>query len=523
MILAVFSLVDFTVGLAAASWRSKLYPLNWQPGFQDKKKRFLQDYSYAGYKNGERELPSLNNTIIYDLVKDFKADNTGVADASIACQKAIDAAGRNGGGIIFLPQGLYRFDHHILVSRSNIIITGEGPKKTKIYFPSSLSNSSNIVFKGHEQIQQNLLLAKDAGLFSKVLTLESIKGIGVGMDITVGAIISKAFCQEHGMSDYWTAARNKWRPFFRRTVVDINPRTKEVVLDVPIRYPLKKRDKASVQVVTGLLEECGLRFLAVANACIWEDAWQIQRNHIILFDQVKDCWIYNVHSFEPNVSKPKGYHLLSSGIMVKGSKRMSIEMCSMQMAQNRGPGGNGYLFEISQSSEILVKDCVASHGQRNFIQSWDFNTNGCVFLRVHSSEGKKYIGRWDPLGVTAYSGFNHSLSVANLVDSSVIDDGWTIVNNLNENKGAGHSGTQNVFWNIRGKGTVHSAQFGWGYIIGTGKAVRITTSDGLIIKGNTKPIDFVEGQGEAASLRPVSLYEDQLRRRLRFKNQRLWE
>jgi hypothetical protein len=31
------------------SWRSKLYPENWKPGFNDGQGRFLHDFSFAGY------------------------------------------------------------------------------------------------------------------------------------------------------------------------------------------------------------------------------------------------------------------------------------------------------------------------------------------------------------------------------------------------------------------------------------------------------------------------------------------
>jgi hypothetical protein len=41
-----------------ATWRSSLYPENWKPGFKDSNDRFLHDFSYAGYHQGEIDIPT---------------------------------------------------------------------------------------------------------------------------------------------------------------------------------------------------------------------------------------------------------------------------------------------------------------------------------------------------------------------------------------------------------------------------------------------------------------------------------
>jgi hypothetical protein len=114
------------------------------------------------------------------------------------------------------------------------------------------------------------------------------------------------------------------------------------------------------------------------------------------------------------------------------------------------------------------------------------------------------------------------LSVANLVENVTLDHeifeaAWR--GSFGTVPYHAHSGTQNVFWNIRGvvpKAAdgigVISNQFGWGYVIGTqgpGAGVRTT-----VTAGRTEPEDFVEGIGRGATLVPQSLYADQLARRL---------
>ena len=48
--------------------------------------------------------------------------------------------------------------------------------------------------------------------------------------------------------------------------------------------------------------------------------------------------------------------------------------------------------------------------------------------------------------------------MANLVDDSVVDDGWHAVNRTSYSSGASMSATQHVFWILRGSGIIRSVQ-----------------------------------------------------------------
>jgi hypothetical protein len=103
--------------------------------------------------------------------------------------------------------------------------------------------------------------------------------------------------------------------------------------------------------------------------------------------------------------------------------------------------------------------------------------------------------------------------MAVLVDNSTVSDCWKMVNRLSYSSGAGHTATESVFWNVQGDGALTSHQLGRGYVIGTA-GVEVTTEVIDIYESQgTAPEDFVEGLGQAASLVPSSLYEDQLARR----------
>ena len=52
---------------------------------------------------------------LFDAVRDYGTDNTGSTDASAAVQGALDAARANGGGVVYLPAGVYRLESPLTV------------------------------------------------------------------------------------------------------------------------------------------------------------------------------------------------------------------------------------------------------------------------------------------------------------------------------------------------------------------------------------------------------------------------
>ncbi|MCC6490166.1 MAG: hypothetical protein IT364_21960 [Candidatus Hydrogenedentes bacterium] len=498
------------------TWRSALYPEDWTPGFTDTQGRFLHDFSYAGYHYGEETLPEVKGMAVFNAAKDFGADKTGVSDSTAAIQAAIDAAEVDG-GVVFLPTGLYRCDGVLTVNASGVVIRGNGPANTRLYFTKSegMAYSNHITFKGAIYQRSDVPLAQDAEARSFDVRVNDASDLNPGDEISVGWVITDAFVEQHGMSGFWQAFNGTWRPFFRRTIVDIDRGVSPVrlILDVPLRYPALVRDSASVRRETGYITESGIEDLAVSNAVAWDAAWDIYQVHAIMISNAADCWVRNIESFASPYEAAGGYHLQSGGIAVVDSKRITVAECVMQLAQNRGTGGSGYLFEISRGNEILIRDCTGLQGRHNFIQNWDFGTTGCVFLRCYSSGSTNVLTRDLPIGVPAYCEYHHSLATACLVDQCLLEDGWYAGNRKTDSSGAGHTSTQCVFWNTGGAGDLLSFQYGTGYIVGT-ESIKVKTSLGFTMAEGSAPADYVEGQGKGSKLEPQSLYEDQLARRL---------
>jgi len=104
--------------------------------------------------------------------------------------------------------------------------------------------------------------------------------------------------------------------------------------------------------------------------------------------------------------------------------------------------------------------------------------------------------------------------MACLVDSCEINDGWQGGNRKAYSSGAGHSVTQSVYWNSTGTGGIGSWNYGEGYVIDTSVGIGVNTGFHFLgYDDGTNPVDYTEGLGQASSLSPQSLFEDQFIKR----------
>ncbi len=515
LVLIAFALSPFS----AHAWRSALYPLGWTPDYTDSQGRFVHDFSYAGYHNSEVSLPTAGGLTL-NVVTQYGADPTGSTDSNAAIQTAIDDAKTSGGAIVFFPAGIYRCDGQLTIQGDHTVLRGLGPATSRLQFTlatSAVAYDGHIRFQGDVQWGTDVLLDLEGQNRSFHVNTYGASGLSLGQEVAVGWIITPEFVAEHGMTGTWTQFNGQWRPFFRRRIVDIDLSTspETVRLDVPLRHLASRRDSASIRpvihspTVHGYLIECGMEDLGISNAVDPTVALTLNQVQAVQFRHTQDCWVRNVQSFASTIPAAAGAHLQSGGVLIENSNRVTVADSVMQKAQNHGSGGNGYLFQVSRSNEVLFRDCVGATGRHNFIQNWDFGTTGCVWLRCDTS------GATDEYGFLTKSEYHHSLAMACLVDSCAITDGWQGGNRKLQSSGAGHTVTQSVYWNNNGTGTIGSWNYGWGYVIGTGSTLNVTTAYTFLgYYDGTTPEDFKEGLGLAATLEPQSLFEDQLALRL---------
>lgn len=508
--------------------RSVLYPKHWTPGFSlshaaYEQQLFLQDYSYAGYHNGERALPEGGSNIIQ---VDTSVD--GSSDTSGALQSALDQAAVNGGGIVYLPAGLYRIDSPISIEGSNIVLRGAGPKQTRLWFRdgggTTKEQKVNFLVTGasrlNEEDRAGWAITKEGEIFDTSVELANAEGLQAGDDISIAWDITEGFKTEHNSEDYWYHTDlGSRKTFFMRTVTQVDGN--RVHFKVPLRYPVKLRDNPVVLRASGYASENGIDALSFTNSMGVEQAWaSFDQATAIVLRFCKDCWIRNVKSFS---HQGASHHIRSHGITIERSFRVTITDSHLAKTEHLGEGGNGYLFQLSRTNEVLVRDSSGHDGRHNFTINWDFGASGNVFQRIESSGGLVCSSLENQVSGNCSLGpsdFHHALAIANLFDNAKIDDGLQVGNRQQWSVGAGQTGTQNLFWNITGEGDVYSYNQGVGYVIGTGANIDVSTDLGLNswpvshLSPGTAPEDYTELLGESDELVPQSLYDDQLAKRL---------
>lgn len=528
----LFFLITLVVSAACkdtqTEWRSTLYPENWIPGQQDTQGRFLHDFSYAGYHAGEDSLPELTPTI--DVTQSpYNADNSGQQDATLAIQSAINAAIQSGGGVVYLPAGLYRVapqnqkPYALLIQGSNVVLKGAGAGSTFIFNDSTEMREKDIIrvspdaqtkWSWHWVPDTGNRLTTNAIEPAIKIKTENLHNLHVGDWVMLFADTTADWVAEHGMTGKWPP-RAIGGVLFYRKITALNPATNELTIDSPIRYSLKVRDNARVVKVRPHLEEVGVEDLSIGMRQVPRNelddneynvpgttSYRIHQSHMITFNHVVNGWIRRVNSYRPS-GNTDNVHILSNAIHLFMSKNITVDSCDMRHTLYKGAGGNGYNFTI-QGNDNLIINSYAEDGRHNY----DFTGLEASGNAVVKSTSKS---------ARLPSDFHMYLSPANLFDSMKIDNDYiSAIYRDTANPKHGHGSTQSVIWNTISLGgndayAVDTQQFGWGYVIGTsGKRPSIRTRSG----NNTDPVDFVEGAGSGNKLIPQSLYLDQLSRRL---------
>ncbi len=94
----------------------------------------LPDFSFAGYRRGEKPLPDLPPGV---SVRDFGARGDGETDDTAAFQRALAEVKT---GAIEVPPGRYRLSDQLEITRSGVVLRGAGPERTILFFPKPLND-----------------------------------------------------------------------------------------------------------------------------------------------------------------------------------------------------------------------------------------------------------------------------------------------------------------------------------------------------------------------------------------------
>ncbi|MBY0424358.1 MAG: hypothetical protein K2Q22_01875, partial [Cytophagales bacterium] len=311
-----------------------------------------------------------------------------------------------------------------------------------------------------------------------------------------------------------------------------------ITIDAPIRYTLLKRDNSTVAKVTGMISEVGIESLAIGNVqnpgttgygendflTPGTVAESCHNSYALIMGGVVNGWIDNVASFQPKGNTTTA-HILSNGILLNQCKNVTVQNCVFKRPQYGGGGGNGYMYRVV-GSENLVKNSVAHFHRHGFVFS-SMASSGNVYHNCIDNTSGRATG---PTGnfITSGTGSDHHMhfSTSNLIDKCTVINSYFAAGyrDFGGQPVHGITAAHSVFWNTSSSGVafskqiVHTQQGRYGYAIGTSGSVITVRTDEFSDKGTsaarTAPLDHVEGEGTGNSLFPKSLYLDQLNKRL---------
>lgn len=556
LVLVVFGLLGAPAD--ANGWHSSLYDEDWipphtngePPSFETDK--LIQDFSYAGYRRSEAELPQVTGPV-FDAVEDFGADPTGESDTTEEIQAALDAAAAAGGGVVYLGAGTYRVrppgdaPASLRIRSDHVILRGAGPSETFILNDSWEMNRKDIIrvdapTAGWANVPDGSPVASirhDLMGPTKEIPVDDAAGFSPGDWIVVRADATDPFKAEHNMEDLWVGQNLGPGVLFIRQILYIDEESDALFIDVPTRYYLKTRDDARVHLLHPQLEEVGLEDFSIGNvehpehnaSSGWgtgdynEDgahAEDVHASYAIRVARLRNGWIRNVHTYRP-AENSLDAHVLSNAVRIDNSVNVTVEDSHFQRAMYAGGGGNAYMLRVTNAQEILMRDTTVGYNRHGFVFS-SMQTSGNVIHR-----GRAEHTRWRAIdGDAGSSGSDHHmwLSQSNLVDNTqLLQDYFAAYYRHTWGSNHGHTSTHSVFWNLEGleyfanvDHIVNTQQARYGYAIGTrGNATGISDAGTPFWAGEAHradPLDYVEGEGEGATLEPRSLFENQLRKRM---------
>lgn len=461
----------------------------------------LPDFSYAGYHYSERPIPNSQRKT-FDITAFGAIPDDRLSDQS-AIQKAIEAAEKNGGGIVTFPSGTFivnsETDPHlpILIQESQILLQGKGSRRggTVIHMVNPLEPldpeklwSSPYMFHFKPKLTQERKLAnimEDAQRESFWLTIDDPSKLKAGMWITlflnsVSAIHN--FLHPYTPEQLWTSLiENGIQIREKHSIAEV--KSNRIRFREPLHTNVKSENKWSVREYLHL-EEVGVEDICFIGN--WQEAFFHHKNAIhdggwsaLRMERTVNSWIRRCSFINWNRS-----------IEVRSSSAFSIYHITQEGNQGHSSisstGGYGVLVGLSED--------LASHHHGPGTSS---RSVGTVYWRYEFQPDQR---------IDAHA----SQPYANLLDKvkggTLYGSGGSLENFPNHLK-------HYVLWNFYHRGRQTRYDF-WRPGIARDRFVKpiVVGFHGTEARFNRETLQLLESTG--SPVKPESLYEAQLELRL---------
>jgi len=491
----------------------------WTPKILDPKSGiFLPNYSFSGYRWGEKELPQKKPTL---SVEKFGAKPDDGKDDTKAVLTALKhAMAQKGPVVLHFPPGRFLLSDILYIERSHFVIQGSGSGKggTVLAFTRSLNdmNLPESFLKRRESLIKNKKYVKGKlfSLFSwsggviwtrlgggskyKGSKIDGISGVRGNHEIQLEKPGSWKPNDTLDLRWYNTQGKessflkhvfgpdiksygvrltdNATRALVQQPVTVVSVKGKTLIIKEPLLHDLRPEWNNTLQQVLHL-EEVGFEGFRVEFPDVPYAGHHLEEGYNGLsLTQLKHSWVKDVV-----------INNTDAGILTSGSKNLTYQNIAVT-----GRTGH-YSVHIGGSYGVLCKDF---RFESSAVHDPSFNSKATLCVYSH---GKVRHAKLDQ-----HNGINHQ----NLFENLDIENGKDLFRHGGAGYWAPTAGQFNTFWNIRMKktGKVSCRNAPSARLIGL-----ISETPGLKLDYHPKP--YVEGLNQKGISVP-SLYEYQLDVRL---------
>ena len=337
-------------------------------------------------------------------VTDYGADNTGVNDSKTAIRNAINSLG-SGGGVVYIPAGRYRIVGSLTISKSGIVLRGDGADRTKLFFesPDYQSAAISIVTYDRGEWQECSGYIKD----SATITVTDGSGFKAGGFAEIRQENDSAFMYTDNKWDVsW--AENSVGQLFEVRAVNGNEITFKTPLHLTYTDSLDPVMRPQGFVVSSGIEDLYIQLNDNSDV------------HTLLIKNAAYCWVRNVESYYSNRSHVAGESAL--GCVVRDSY--------FHRSHNYGGGGHGYGVSLGlHVTDWLIENNIFDSLRHAMLVS--VGANGNVFgynysQHVLQGEGETGLNEgWIPPDISIHGHYPFmNLFESNSVQEVGINDYW---------------------------------------------------------------------------------------------------
>ena len=377
--------------------------------FQDARSPEDLDFSRVGYRWSDMPIPEYpvgKHISVSDISAALAAGE--VSDTTSFIEKALSEL--PDGTALLLKEGEYHIHRSIFITRSNVVLRGEGADKTRIIAAARKSDDEGVVKYSCVVLGGTPSITIDYGTATKIIdshvpagamycNVEVADNFAVGDRVQILRPASASWisairmdCIDDPVNPTWPL--DDFDMKFERIVTGI--KGNRLYFDAPIPMDLDAVYGTSrvLRLHMDRISECGVENLSLiaeydpSIVCTPEldassyrkyGAYECDENHArngVLVRAAEHCWVKGV----------TGRHFYFSTVSLQsGARNITVEDCHSLEPRSLINGSRRYAFAIGLAELCLVRDCTADKDRHMFVTPSRSNGPN-VFLRCVGTE-----------------------------------------------------------------------------------------------------------------------------------------